>query len=141
MFHDFFLFAVEHKNAPNQANAQTETEDESSRALSGTSYYLEFIVKEEQVQDWDEKEVFMELKRLLQEKMNNNEIEDWIQVTRDEITFKRNLHVGTMTEGMNNVIIPLFWPQNNLTVKQRSSDELVRALMRSVCESVIVGCK
>lgn len=98
-------------------------------------------MKEEQVQDWDEKEVFMELKRLLQEKMNNNEIEDWIQVTRDETTFKRNLHVETMTEGMNNVIIPLFWPQNNLTVKQRSSDELVRALMRSVCESVIVGCK
>lgn len=90
MFHDFFLFAVEHKNTPDQAKAQTEPEDESSRALSETSYYLEFIVKEEQAQDWDEKEVFMELKRLLQEKMNNNEIEDWIQVTHDEVTFKRS---------------------------------------------------
>lgn len=87
MFHNFFLFAVEHKNTPNQANAQTETEDESSRALSETTYYLEFIMKEEQMQDCDEKEVFMELKRLLQEKMNNNEIEDWIQVTHDAINF------------------------------------------------------
>lgn len=85
LFHNFFLFVVEHKNTPNQANAQTETEDESSRALSETTYYLEIIMKEEQVQDCDEKEVFMELKRLLQEKMNNNEIEDWIQVTHDAI--------------------------------------------------------
>lgn len=139
-FHDWFLFAVEHKNTTSQAN--TQAEDESSRALSETSYYLEFVAKEEQVQDWDETEMFMELKRLLQEKMNNNEIEDWIQVPHDEIPFKRNLHVETTTEGMNNLIIPLFFcPQNNLNVKQRSSDELVRALMRSVCESVIVACK
>ncbi|CAF99718.1 unnamed protein product [Tetraodon nigroviridis] len=61
----------------------------------------------EQVQDWDEKELLMELKRLLQERKNNKETEDWIQ--------------------------------NNLNVKQRSSDELVRALMRAVCESVIVA--
>lgn len=100
-------------------------------------------MKEEQVQDWAEKEVFMELKRLLQEKMNNNEIEDWIQVSHDEIPFKRNLHIETMTGRMSNLIIHFFFffPQNNLNVKQRSSDELVRALMRSVCESVIVTCK
>lgn len=93
MFRDFSFFAVEHKNAPNQANAQAEPEDESSRALSETSYYLEFIMKEEQVQDCDEKEVFMKLKKLLQDKMNNNEIEDWIQVTHNEIAFNRNVHV------------------------------------------------
>lgn len=66
-------------------------------------------MKDEQVQDWGEKQLFLQLKRLLEEKRNNNEIEDWIQVTHDEITFKRNLHVETMTKGMNNLIIPLFF--------------------------------
>lgn len=86
LFHHLFLFTVEHKNTPNQAIAQKET-------LSETSYYLEFIVKEEQVQDWDEKKVLMELKRLLKEKMNNNEIEDWIQVTHNEIIFEKKICV------------------------------------------------
>lgn len=83
MFNYIWFFAVEHKNSSNQPEKVAE---EASLPLETgeTAPCSEAMEKE----DCDEGEVRDSLKKLLQDKGSNHDIEDWIQVMNDEVSYK-----------------------------------------------------
>lgn len=79
LFHYIWLFAVEFKKSLKPSDGDTQEESPLPEP------HLELTVKE----DCNEGEVSMSLKTLLQENLNNKDIEDWIQVSQDEITLEK----------------------------------------------------
>lgn len=80
-FTTLHYFMVEHRNSPQQVDGQIETKED--RPLPEVANVLEFCLNEETTAHKCEKgDIFMHLKRLLLEQRNNDETEDWIQVTQ-----------------------------------------------------------
>lgn len=91
MFDGFLLFAAESRRT-----AEEEDRPDGS-SPSEVFYFVEFFPKEDKVHNCDEAEAHTQVKTLLMEDRQNTEIEEWIQVTNDKITFQRNVPVQLVT--------------------------------------------
>lgn len=98
-----------------------------------------------------EEELTRELDRLMHEQANNQQIKDWVEVWCDCPGDKNNVwsHSFRIKKKPNQLFITYFqsffffhsvFLQANLDDAQTSSNQFVRALMTSVCQSAII-CK
>lgn len=83
----------EEDKSPKMTRHRKDTDDDAN--------LTSIPVEEEEMQHCSEKDVCVALKRLLQEKATNNQIEEWIQVIRDETTVELDMPAETMSVGIN----------------------------------------
>lgn len=91
-------------------------------------------------------EISKQLDRLLQDKANNQRIRDWIEVCVRQYRMFSDLNTLCVLLFSSVVHVPslqlrfVFYFQANLDEQQTASNQFVRALMTSVCQSAII-CK
>lgn len=107
---------------------------------------MEFTTGEElESKEVDEKKVLTgeelskQLDRLIQDKANNQRIRDWAEVCETDCLYSVKV-TGIKSRLFNCVVASSSFSQANLDEQQTVSNQFVRALMTSVCQSAII-CK